>query len=152
MPPILSFLVLAFSACALRFFLRCWLRTRRLPPGPHGLPLLGNVWNVPKHYSWLTFTEWGKKHGDIVSFSVFGRTTIVLNSAKVANEILDKRSFNYSDRPRMVLDIFFKYDLPLTISRSWLMSSWVGVGTLRICPILTNGGAHIVSKGNELTP
>ena len=102
MPPILSFLLLAVSAWALRFFLHYWTRKRKLPPGPQGLPLLGNVWDVPQHYSWLTFTEWGRKHGDIVSFSVFGRTTVVLNSAKVASEILDKRSFNYSDRPRMV--------------------------------------------------
>jgi len=41
--------------------------------------------------------------GDIISFSFFGRHIIVLNSAKVAVELLEKRSSIYSDRPYLAM-------------------------------------------------
>lgn len=37
--------------------------------------------------------------GPIVSWSVLGKTTIVINSAKVVMDLLDSRSSIYSDRP-----------------------------------------------------
>ena len=39
--------------------------------------------------------------GDISSVTVFGRPLIILNSSKVAMDILDKKSSKYSDRPVM---------------------------------------------------
>lgn len=36
---------------------------RRLPPGPRGLPLIANMFDMPTEYQWLTFTEWAKKFG-----------------------------------------------------------------------------------------
>jgi hypothetical protein len=35
-----------------------------LPPGPNGLPLLGNVLNFPKTDGWLKAAEWGKTYGE----------------------------------------------------------------------------------------
>jgi hypothetical protein len=35
-----------------------------LPPGPTGLPLLGNIFNFPKTGAWLLAGEWRKKYGD----------------------------------------------------------------------------------------
>lgn len=34
-----------------------------LPPGPPGLPLLGNIKDMPKSRPHETFTEWAKKYG-----------------------------------------------------------------------------------------
>ena len=39
--------------------------------------------------------------GDVFSLQVPGKTIIVINSEKAANELLEKRSAIYSDRPRM---------------------------------------------------
>ena len=33
------------------------------PPGPKGLPILGNVFDLPASDQWVTVQEWGKKYG-----------------------------------------------------------------------------------------
>ncbi|KAF8202965.1 cytochrome P450 [Pholiota molesta] len=88
------------------YVLVTWARKRRalpLPPGPTGYPIIGNVYDIPHHYAWLTYADWAKKYGDVVSYSVFGRVTVVLNSLEATTELLEKRSSNYSDRPRMIM-------------------------------------------------
>ncbi|KAF8067055.1 OrdA protein [Lyophyllum atratum] len=85
------------------FVLRGYLRRRGkypLPPGPTGLPILGNVADMPSEKEWVTFAEWGRKWGGICSVKLFGRSMIVINSSEIQNE-LDKQGAIYSDRPRL---------------------------------------------------
>ena len=70
-----------------------------LPPGPKRLPWVGNLFNRPTVRTWLAFTDMKAQYGDIMSLEVFGQPFIVVNSAKVANELFEKRSSNYADRP-----------------------------------------------------
>ncbi|KDQ53894.1 hypothetical protein JAAARDRAFT_197004 [Jaapia argillacea MUCL 33604] len=72
-----------------------------LPPGPPGLPLIGNLFDVPKDYMWLKFEEHSKTYGDVVTLRVLGKTIILVSSAEAASELLDKRSSIYSDRMRL---------------------------------------------------
>ncbi|KAK0459289.1 cytochrome P450 [Desarmillaria tabescens] len=74
-------------------------RSSPLPPGPKGLPLIGNLWDIPVDHPWLTFAKWSSTYGDILYLSSPGNQTIVLNSAEAVTELLEKRSGNYSDRP-----------------------------------------------------
>ncbi|KAG1733140.1 cytochrome P450 [Suillus lakei] len=70
-------------------------------PGPPGWPLVGNVSDMPRIKSCLTFAEWGKKYGDISHVQVLGQHVIVLNVlnvVKTAMEMLDSKSAVYSDR------------------------------------------------------
>ena len=62
MDSVASFLALVLIlAVAVRFNGR---RSRmRLPPGPRGLPLIGNALDMPSSHPWETFSEWGKKWG-----------------------------------------------------------------------------------------
>ncbi|KAJ7607075.1 hypothetical protein DFH06DRAFT_1347578 [Mycena polygramma] len=62
-----------------------------LPPGPRGLPFIGNVLDVPNSNQWLTFAELGEVYGDIMSLTAFGQTLVILNSHKVAEELLEGR-------------------------------------------------------------
>ncbi|KAF8917174.1 cytochrome P450 [Mucidula mucida] len=70
-----------------------------LPPGPRRLPIVGNLFNRPIYNTWLTYTDWRTRYGDIVSMEVLGQPVIIVNSAKGAAELFEKRSSNYADRP-----------------------------------------------------
>ncbi|EIW84293.1 cytochrome P450 [Coniophora puteana RWD-64-598 SS2] len=72
---------------------------QRLPPGPRPYPIVGNLWQLDKAGSWLTYTEWSKQYGEVFMIRFFNKKVIVLNSERVIKDLLDKRSFNYSDRP-----------------------------------------------------
>ena len=94
---------------------------RRLPPGPRGLPFIGNVSSIPRQYSWNYYTELKPKYGlflknvlslsaltllsigDLVYLSAMGQHIILLNSYKVAYDLLVQRAAIYSDRPRAVM-------------------------------------------------
>ncbi|KAF8193878.1 cytochrome P450, partial [Mycena galopus ATCC 62051] len=70
------------------------------PPGPPGLPLLGNSLDVPKSQEWLTFMEvCALVDFDIISLKIAGETIIVLNSLSAVDALLEDKSAIYSDRP-----------------------------------------------------
>ncbi|KAI0791963.1 cytochrome P450 [Abortiporus biennis] len=100
--------VLALSLwvyAAYRFFdvTRRYVRSKELLfPGPKGLPLIGNVMQIGR-FPWYQMTKWSQEFGPVYSLNLGGQYTIVLNSHKAANDLLDKRSAIYSDRPRMIV-------------------------------------------------
>lgn len=54
-----AFLVVLF----LRSLVRRWRQPASLPPGPKGLPLVGNILDMPSETEWLTFARWGEQWG-----------------------------------------------------------------------------------------
>lgn len=74
-------------------------RRKPTPPGPES-PWLGfGQPFVPASSPWFTYQEWQKLYGDIVFYYAFGSPVAVINSAKVADDLLDKRGAVYSSRP-----------------------------------------------------
>ncbi|KAJ6454682.1 cytochrome P450 [Mycena sanguinolenta] len=70
-----------------------------LPPGPKGLPLIGNIFDVPKTQQWLTFIEMSRKYeSDIIYLNLAGDELVVLNSVVDVDALLEDRSAIYSDR------------------------------------------------------
>jgi len=105
---VLSTMILLLSI--LRIIYTRWIRNKfyHRPPGPNPLPFIGNIHQLPMEYQERRILEWGKRFGDIIYARFFRRHTIMINSAEVAQDLLAKRSGNYSDRPPFILqcDLF----------------------------------------------
>ncbi|GLB38520.1 putative cytochrome p450 [Lyophyllum shimeji] len=95
-------LSLVVAAALVLFILKIRLSKKRLPlpPGPPADPLLGHLRLIPSSGQDVFFHNLGKTYGDVVHLSILGRSIVVLNSVHAAVELLDKRSANYSDRPK----------------------------------------------------
>lgn len=107
MGPILAlgFLALAVLLHYLRSRVSLTRRRPPLPPGPKGLPLLGNLLDLPPDYSWLTYAKWRATYGDIIYLDTPASPTIIVNSAEAAMELFERRSINYSDRPGELMTV-----------------------------------------------
>jgi hypothetical protein len=111
---------LAFALILLTFVTVYSRRQKRfpVPPGPKGLPIVGNIFQFPRKKEWEVYAEWAKLYGQyssssfagllteviagkIMSLHAFGSTIIIINDHETAIKLLDKRSLTYSDRPVM---------------------------------------------------
>jgi len=93
-------------ACAVAVALlvgRRFVRARRLPlpPGPKGHAVIGNLFDMPKENDCLVYSEWQKAYGDMVYVTVLGQRFLVVNSLKIAADLLEKRSTYYSGRMKL---------------------------------------------------
>jgi hypothetical protein len=69
------------------------------PPGPKPLPIVGNLFDIPQSKAWLTYRDWHDQYGDIVYIDTPQQKFVILGSASVVNDLLERRSSVYSDRP-----------------------------------------------------
>ena len=96
--------------------------SRKLPPGPRGYPIIGNLLELGSG-QWIKFAEWQKTYGqfllslsscvgvivkpsrtgDLIYLNAPGQPIVVMNTHKVAGDLLDRRSRIYSDRPRNIV-------------------------------------------------
>ncbi|EPT01646.1 hypothetical protein FOMPIDRAFT_124761 [Fomitopsis schrenkii] len=92
--------------CALGLFTYiCVKKIRQLPapPGPRGLPIIGNALQLPREHAWLAFAEWAKVYGPVMSLSAMGSSIVVLSSREAISDLLEKRGATYSDRPLAIM-------------------------------------------------
>ncbi|KAJ3555210.1 hypothetical protein NP233_g12259 [Leucocoprinus birnbaumii] len=94
-------LEISFSVLLIGLILR--IRRQRaklhLPPGPKGLPIIGNALDIPLQNMTQTYHSWTKKYGsDVVYLEALGKKMVILNSYDAATDLLDKKSHVYSSR------------------------------------------------------
>ncbi|EMC98011.1 hypothetical protein BAUCODRAFT_49145, partial [Baudoinia panamericana UAMH 10762] len=73
----------------------------QLPNGPPGIPLLGNLLDIPPSLSWLKFQEWVQTYGLLYRLDIVGRKNIIVASEDIANELLRERGNIYSSREQL---------------------------------------------------
>ncbi|KAI0742440.1 cytochrome P450 [Daedaleopsis nitida] len=93
MAPIVHVIAPVSLAAFLLVLLRFAFSKRLLRPSP---PL-------PADYQEKTFAEWTQQFGDVVFAKIFRRPVLVLGSLRAAQDLLEKKSGNFSDRPRLIL-------------------------------------------------
>ncbi|KAF8504849.1 cytochrome P450 [Russula emetica] len=124
---VLTILVLVSLLIAAFLAIRDYQKRQGLPypPGPRPLPLIGNLFDVPKEFSWLTYARLSEKYGDVLSFHVFGKAIVVLNSLKTNRDLLERRADIYSDRTVIPIIEMMKWDWMVGFSKytdSWRLS------------------------------
>ncbi|KAF9529950.1 cytochrome P450 [Crepidotus variabilis] len=93
-----------FFLFLLWLFLQTLRPTRHLPPGPYGSLISGVIKALPRKEPWKVYAEWSKQfESPVISFRIFNRVTVVLNTLEAATTLLSHRSEWYSDRPRSVM-------------------------------------------------
>ncbi|KAI0310504.1 CyP450 monooxygenase [Amylostereum chailletii] len=108
---VLADTLLAFLALALLYaHTRTRTRTRKqrgaiLPPGPRRWPIVGHLFAMPRAKEWEVYAGWSRTFcSDVVHAEVLGTHVVVVNSAKAARELFERRSSLYSDRPWMATE------------------------------------------------
>ncbi|KAF8637282.1 hypothetical protein AX17_002921 [Amanita inopinata Kibby_2008] len=89
---------IALATAILLYALSAWRQP--VPPGPPPRFLSGNVHQIPRSEYWKTYRDWSQKYGPVVFFRIFRRKIVVLNTIKSAIDLLESRSYQYSDRPQ----------------------------------------------------
>ncbi|KAK7058014.1 cytochrome P450 [Favolaschia claudopus] len=88
----------------------------RRPPGPRGLPILGNILQIRK-LPWVKFANWAQTYGPVFRLNIAGQDMIILNNNKTAADLLDRRSVMYSDRPRNIVARMLTGDMVFTFAQ-----------------------------------
>ncbi|KAF8258894.1 cytochrome P450, partial [Lactarius quietus] len=124
--PLVGFILWLIARLAQRAF-------RNLPPGPKGLPLVGDVLHITDQ-DWLASPKRTDEYGHIklpipprnmlmflsgemMYVSALGQGVLVINSQRVAVDLLEKRSNIYSDRCHLIsAGDFATRNLPLSMT------------------------------------
>jgi len=69
------------------------------PPGPRGLPIIGNLHQLDNSTLYLQLSKLSKIYGPIFSLQLGLRPAIVVSSAKIAKEILKNNDHVFCNRP-----------------------------------------------------
>ncbi|KAJ7493621.1 cytochrome P450 [Mycena latifolia] len=93
-------LVAVLGASVFRYFRA--ERRAKLPPGPPGVFLFGNLFQLSSRV-WLDFSSWKTLYGPVVYLDIAGQPIVVLNTPKAAADLLDRRAGIYSDRPKNIV-------------------------------------------------
>ncbi|KAL8111102.1 cytochrome P450 76T24-like [Apium graveolens] len=85
-----------FFLISVQYLLGLYARTK-LPPGPIGLPFLGNLLQIgPKPHKSLA--KLAKQYGPLISIRLGCDTSVVVSSSEMAREILQKHDVNFCGR------------------------------------------------------
>ncbi|KAL1331274.1 cytochrome P450 83B1-like [Arachis ipaensis] len=115
MVPPLIFLLFLTLPLSLFFFFFQKQRTlvnknKAFPPGPRGLPIIGNLHQLNNSSLYLQLFELSKKYGPIFSLQLGLRPVIVISSPKLAKEALKNHDREFAGRPNLIAQQKLSYN------------------------------------------
>jgi len=76
----------------------------RLPPGPHNLPIIGNIRQLSGGMLRGLLCDLACKHGpDLMHLKLGQIDHVIVSSAEAAGEIMKTRDLNFSSRPSLLV-------------------------------------------------
>ena len=116
--PLAAFFLLTGTLWLIAKLTQSYTRSLSLPPGPKGLPFIGDFLHAADQ-TWLASPQRKNDYGDIpyplclinhahacsgemMYISVLGKGMLIINSQRVAVDLLEKRSNISSDRPHYI--------------------------------------------------
>ncbi|KAF8161644.1 cytochrome P450 [Crassisporium funariophilum] len=88
------------------------------PPGPKPKFVIGNMFDFPTTNAAASYIEWGKKYNsDILFLTTLGHHTLIVNKREVADELFERRSRLYSDRPWIPITDLMGFDYNIALMR-----------------------------------
>ncbi|XP_075019196.1 vitamin D 25-hydroxylase [Calonectris borealis] len=145
-------LLLLLLAAVLALVVRQLLKQRRppgFPPGPAGLPLIGNIHALGAEQPHVYMRRQSQIHGQIFSLDLGGISAIVLNGYDAVKECLVHQSEIFADRPS--LPLFKKLTnmgglLNSKYGRGWTEHRKLAVNTFRIFGYGQRSFEHKISQ------
>ena len=92
-------------------------RRKRLPPGPKGYPIIGNMTQVNMRDSVKEFERLRKEYGDVFCFKIMQKLHIVVAGREAITDLLVKQADSLSERP----DIVFLKIFNMTLGEVFLL-------------------------------
>jgi hypothetical protein len=101
-PKIQLYLGVPLLVTLVLYFLLRDPRRKHMPPGPQGLPIIGNIHQLPQTDEVSqVIIDWAKQYGEIFRIRLGMTDYIYLNTPEAVKELMDKRSNIYSSRHEM---------------------------------------------------
>ncbi|KAF8314230.1 cytochrome P450 [Clavulina sp. PMI_390] len=88
-----------FLSVAVKLLSRTRQWAEKLPPGPSGLPWIGQALQIPMLHSHLYYTQLHKLYGNIYTLTALGQKIIIINDYSTALELLAKHGAIHCNRP-----------------------------------------------------
>ncbi|KAG5250366.1 cytochrome P450 [Salix suchowensis] len=98
---VLEFLILSLSISLLFLLIKRNKTPKKacLPPGPVGLPFIGNLHQLGNSNLHEHLWRLSQKHGPLVYLRLGSRPALIVSSAKMAREIMKTRDLEFCSRP-----------------------------------------------------
>ncbi|KAL2095969.1 hypothetical protein ACEWY4_008117 [Coilia grayii] len=104
-----------------------------LPPGPTGLPLLGNLPQVDKRAPFTTFLKWSKQYGPVMTVHLGPKRFVVLTGYQTVKEALVDQADDFAGRAQVPLAVKMLkgYGLIISNGERWRQLRRFTLSTLR---------------------